>query len=241
MKNRNYKSTKLLIFLFTFIILILKDIFLITISTNAQDVLEVYGEYPVVEELGKGKFEGKKREENLLIPYKIENSYRENAMVEALHFLSGCIYGYSFYYKPGSTLMKTEERFDISLRGQVRAGQVNIKGEGVWNEIYRVKIELLLTPSMEKWLSAFKSNRLRLEEAEGTSDFFTGWEGRSSAYLEALRNLVLISAKKRVSSRPLSIKGDIIIKGNPVFSVGAGRHYCRIQGYVNFIEIITYD
>jgi len=221
-----------------FIVVIFMKLF---ITVAAQDVLLVYGEYPVVEELGKGRFEGTKPPANLLIPYDIEKDYRYNAMVEALHFLSASVYGYTFYYKPGSTLMKTEERFDISLKGQISPHQVNIKGEGVWDGVYRVKIELSVTPSMEKWFSAFKSNRLRLEEAEGTSDFFTGWSGRSNAYLEALRNLVLVSARKRISSRPLSIKGDILVKGNPVFSVGAGRHYCRVQGYVNFIDIITYD
>ena len=25
------------------------------------------------------------------------------------------------------------------------------------------------------------------------------------------------------------------------FSVGAGRHYCKLQGYVNFVEVVTYD
>ena len=54
-------------------------------------------------------------------------------------------------------------------------------------------------------------------------------------------DLVLLSAQKRLSSRPLLMRGDILLKGNPSFAVGAGRHYCRLEGYVNIVEVVTYD
>jgi len=94
---------------------------------------------------------------------------------------------------------------------------------------------------VRSWMSAFKSNTIRLTESEGTSDFAMGWEGRSDAYRDALKNLVLLSARIRLSSKPLIVKGDILLQGGPAFSVGAGRHYCKLQGFVNFVEVVTYD
>jgi len=206
----------------------------------------VFGEYPVVEELGRGAFGSKggrteAEKDSLLIDYDRGTGYREKALLEALHFMSANVYGYRFTYKPGSVLMKREEEFTIELRGELGQDSVNLIADGVYDTIYRVKLEFQLTPSTYKWLLAFTSNTLRLEEAEGTSDFYAGWKGRDTAYREALRNLVLITAKKRFSSKPLILEGDILVKGNPEFSVGAGRYYCKLKGFVNIVKVITYD
>ena len=200
------------------------------------NIIVAYGE----SQLEPGPEQKKPQPPGLLIPYDLTKNKREIATEEALHFLSAMVFGYTFEYKPGSKVMKTEEVFELQLRDSVHMNKVRIIGEGAWRGIYRVRIAYSIDPYTEKWLRAFTSNKLRLEEAEGTSDFFSGWWGRSVAYQDALKNLVLISAKKRYSSRPLSIKGDIILKENPEFNVGAGRWYCRIKGYVNFVEVVTY-
>jgi len=227
------------------IILLLLPVFFILLlcQLSAEEVEQiiVFGEYPVVQELEGGVWDARPAGSAPLIQYERGAEYREKALVEALHFLSANVYGYTFVYKPGSTLMKIEETFDIGLRGEVPGGAAGSRIEGVFNNIYRVKLNFTPTRSVQSWRAAFRTNTIRLAEAEGTSEFFTGWEGRNDAYREALRNLVLVSAKSRVSSKPLLLKGDILVEGTPVFSVGAGRHYCRLQGYVNFVEIITYD
>jgi hypothetical protein len=220
-------------------------IFLTDIPGTAQESVEsivVYGEYPVVEELGEDAFFNRESQRGEhLIEYSLGSNVEDRALIEALHFLNANVYGYSFEYRPGSRLMETEERFDLELRGELEREWINPLAEGVREAVYRVKVELSLTPSMMRWTMAFTSNTLRLQNAEGTSDFYSGWEGRSDAYREALRNLVLVSAKKQLSSRPLLMTGDILLKGNPTFGVGAGRHYCKIEGYVNIVEVITYD
>jgi hypothetical protein len=211
-------------------------------AIEREESIIVYGEYPVKEELGEGSFEV---EEPLLkqplIDYGIGKDVQERAFIEALHFLNANVYGYSFLYKPGSRLLETEELFTLTLKGELDTEIVQPIAEGVRGGVYRVKIEFPLSPSMRKWLTAFTSNTLKLENAEGTSDFYAGWEGRSDAFREALRNLVLVTAKKRLSSKPLVLAGDILLKGNPTFAVGAGRYYCRVEGYVNIVELVTYD
>ena len=157
-----------------------------------------------------------------MIDYSKGGDYKEKAFIDALHILSANIFGYSFIFKPGSKLMKTEETFEIKLKG-------------------RVKIEFNVTPSVKKWISAFHSYNLKLADAEGTSEFFQGWNGRQEAYHNALRNLVLVEAKRQLSSKPLLIKGDILLEGNPKFNVGAGRYYCHLKGWVNMVEVVTYD
>lgn len=212
------------------------------VFADAEETIIIYGEFPVVEEIEDNAFGDEGDIENeALIRYDDGIDYREKALIEAIHFLGANIYGYTFFYKPGSILMKTEEIFEIELKGKIKKEQTVQIGEGVYHNVYRIKLGLKITPSIQKWLAAFHSNKLRLTDAEGTSDFFSGFSGRNDAYREALRNLVLVAAKKRLSSKPLSIKGDILLKDNPTFSVGAGRHYCRIQGFVNFVEVITYD
>jgi hypothetical protein len=213
-----------------------------TLSASEESTIVVYGEYPVVMELGRGKFEQKSSPDiERLFSFEEGGDYRKNARIAGLHFLSANIYGYTFFYRPGSILMKTEETFDLELRGTVNENLVLPLGDGIYNNMYRVKLGFRITSSVEKWLGAFRSNTLRLTDAEGTSDFYAGFNGRGEAYREALRNLVLVAAKKKLSSKPLSLKGDILIVGNPEFAVGAGRHYCRVYGYVNFVEIITYQ
>jgi len=210
-----------------------------TVAWAEEERIVVWGDYPVVEELSfEPRGDG---DTSPLIPYWKGDGYRGKALQEALHLLSANVYGYTFLYKPGSVLMKTEETFDIEIRGMMGMENVHIIGEGVEDNIYRVKIQFQITPSVRRWQTAFHTNTIRLLESEGTSDFYTGWEERSDALLDSLRNLVLIAAKLRLSSRPLLLKGDILIQGNPEFSVGAGRHYCRLNGYVNFVEVITYD
>ena len=211
-------------------------------SYGEDERIIIYGEHPVVIEIEDDGFEDKEADEvPPLIDYKRGEGYKEKAMIEAAHFLNANVYGYNFLYKPGSTLMKTEEVFEINLRGEIGPENLSVLAEGVRNNIYRVKLEFVLTPSVKKWLGVFKSSSMRLTESEGTSEFYTGWEGRSDAYREALRNLVLIAARRKLSSKPMLIKGDILIKGTPQFSVGAGRHYCKLSGYVNFVEVVTYD
>ncbi len=212
------------------------------VFADTEETIVIYGEFPVVEEIEGNAFADEGDiEREALIRYDDGIDYREKALIEAVHFLSANIYGYTFFYKPASILMKTEEIFEIELKGKIREEQTVKIGEGVYNNVYRIKLGLTITPSIQKWLNAFHSNKLRLTDAEGTSDFFSGFSGRSEAYREALRNLVLVAAKKRLSSKPLSIKGDILLKNNPSFSVGAGRYYCKIKGFVNFVEVITYD
>jgi hypothetical protein len=209
----------------------------------ADERIIVFGEYPVVEELGGGRFgeEGSKAPREPFIMYEKGADYSAKARAEALHFLDANVYGYTFSYRPGSALMKTEEVFQIQLRGKVPEGAVIEIGNGVVDTIYRVKLGFDTTSSVQSWRAAFRSNTIRLTESEGTSDFYMGWEGRSDAYRDALKNLVLISARNRLSSKPLIVKGDILVDGNPSFSVGAGRHYCKLQGFVNFVEVVTYD
>lgn len=240
MKSGSVMKSSMKRFLFSFTILFLFGS--IYPLGHASEKIVVFGEYPVAEEI-KDEALSRERASSAppLIMYGNGKDYREKALIEGTHFLNASVYGYTFYYKPGSFLMKTEEVFDVALRGEVTASSRYQIGEGVYNAIYRVKLEFPLNPSVERWLSAFHSNTLRLTEAEGTSDFYSGWEGRSDAYREALRNLVLVAAKKRLSSRPLSLKGDILLTGTPSFSVGAGRHYCKIQGFVNVTQVITYD
>ena len=221
-------------------------IYLVTVGQGAaQDTEEsivVYGEYPVREELGENAFPPREQAQTEpLIDYAVGSGYEDRALIEALHFLNANVYGYSFVYKPGSRLLENEEVFNIVLRGELKPDWVQPVADGVRNNVYRIKIELPITPSMQRWTAAFASNQLRLQDAEGNSDFYTGWEGRSDAYREALRNLVLVSAQKQLSSKPLLIEGDILLKGNPTFNVGAGRHYCRIEGYVKIIQVVTYD
>jgi hypothetical protein len=211
-------------------------------SHGEDERIIVHGEHPVVIEIEDDGFEDEDVDEAPpLIDYKGGEGYKEKALIEAAHFLNANVYGYTFLYKPGSTLMKTEEVFALDMRGEIGMENLSIHGEGVRNNVYRVKLEFVLTPSVKKWLGVFNTSNMRLTESEGTSEFNTGWEGRSDAYREALRNLVLIAAKRKLSSKPMLIKGDILIKGTPQFSVGAGRHYCKISGYVNFVEVVTYD
>lgn len=212
-------------------------------SVSGAERIVVFGEYPVVLELGSGRFGGEEGKTPAVpfIEYGKGSGYREKAMIEARHFLDAGVYGYTFAYRPGSSLMKTEESFTLELKGNVPREAARQIGEGVEENVYRVKLGFDPTPSVSAWRSAFRTNTIRLTDAEGTSEFAMGWEGRSDAYRDALKNLVLVAARIRLSSRPLLMKGDILIEGNPVFSVGAGRYYCRLQGYVNFIEIVTYD
>jgi len=210
-------------------------------SDTAGDVITVYGEYPAVEELGKGRFQEVETKKSLLINYGLGKSTEDKALVEALHFLSANVYGYTFTYRPGSRLMKTEEQFSIALKGQIQKSNVEQVVGGVRETVYRVKLVFRITPSALRWISAFRSNTLRSVEAEGTSDFYTGWEGRNDALREALRNLVLVSAKKKLYSKPILIEGDILLDGMPEFSVGAGRYYCKVRGYVNMVNVVTYD
>jgi hypothetical protein len=210
-------------------------------TVSGEEMIVVYGEYPVVKEIGKGRFAAREQTgPAVLLSFEDEEDYTENARVLALHFLSANVYGYDFIYRPGSALMKREEVFDIALRGRVNEGLVLPLGDGVYGGMYRMKLGLRVTPSVEKWLAAFRTNNLRLTDADGTSDFYAGYSGMDAAYTEALKNLVLVAAKTKLSSKPLLLRGDILMAGNPEFSVGAGRHYCVVKGYVNFVEVVTY-
>jgi hypothetical protein len=224
-----------------FIFLFLTAVVHASDSFELEESIVVYGEYPVEEELGEGRFTGREPQTQPLIDYSKGKNVQERAFIEALHFLNANVYGYSFYYQPGSMLLETEELFTLTLKGELDTEGVQPIAEGVRGNVYRVKVEFRVSPSMRKWLTAFTSNTLRLEDAEGTSDFYAGWDGRSDAFREALRNLVLVTAKKRLSSKPLIMAGDILLKGNPTFAVGAGRYYCRVEGYVNIVELVTYD
>ena len=105
------KITWILLFLFSAAIVLYSE---------SHQTLIIYGEYPVVMDLGEGIFERRNVEtESFLIEYENGDGYKEKAFIEALHFINANVFGYSFIYRPGSILMKTEETFDIELRGRI--------------------------------------------------------------------------------------------------------------------------
>ena len=163
-----------------------------SVLQGADDqTIVVHGEYPAISELNEGRFvEERASESEPLISYDNGTDYKEKAFIAAIHFLSANIYGYTFFYQPSSKLMQQEEVFELELKGNIQNEQVFTIGEGVYNNLYRVKVEFRITPSVEKWLGAFHSNNLRLIDADGTSEFYTGFSGRSDAYRDALKNLV---------------------------------------------------
>ena len=83
---------------------ILVIIILLSVSTvqgaNGRKIV-VHGEYPVIDELGEGRFfENEVSDNELLIAYDEGKDYKEKAFIAATHFLCANIYGYTFFYQP---------------------------------------------------------------------------------------------------------------------------------------------
>ena len=137
-------------FLIPFILMFFQPVFsddLVKYSPEIPDKIIVYGEYPVIEEIKKGFGSNSERrnhpdvsESQPLIDYSKGRDYKEKALIDALHILSANIFGYNFIFKPGSKLMKTEETFEIKLKGRIDKDAVAKVAEGVFDKVYRVKI-----------------------------------------------------------------------------------------------------
>ncbi|HNZ26520.1 MAG TPA: hypothetical protein PLG34_09135 [Spirochaetota bacterium] len=197
-----------------------------------QNFIQIYGEGPY----GRHpvKFDAKIYTKTDAILY---------AKREIFEFLSGMIYGYNFTYKVENKINKTKGFFDITPIGRINEKDPNLTLSQVEESqiSLRIQAEYRLSDSQKKYMSGFKSVLSKMGGGESSESWANDWSARLDVYKDALENTILNGAKKTIKSRPLYVKGKILLEDSPKFFIKSGEWRCIVKAHLMILNASYID
>jgi|GEM_PF-1270906 len=94
-----------------------------------------------------------------------------------------------------------------------------------------------LSEDQKYYIKGFQSSLAKMSMGEAKGSWLEEWDTRLKIYKDALRNAVLNEAKRRLKSRPLYIKGKILLIESPRFFMVSGEWVARVKIHVIILEV----
>jgi len=197
-----------------------------------QNFIQIYGEGPY----GRHpvKFDAKVYTKTDAVMY---------AKREIFEFLSGMIYGYNFTYKVENKINNTKGYFDIAPIGKINEKDPNLTLSQVEESqiSIRIQAEYRLSENQKKYMSGFKSVLSKMAGGESSESWADDWSKRLEVYKNALENTILNAARKSIKSRPLYVKGKILLEDSPKFFIKSGEWRCIIKAHIMILDASYID
>jgi hypothetical protein len=161
---------------------------------------------------------------------------------EIIEFLSGMIYGYTFTYKVENKNNNSNGYFELLPISHIKNTDKNIQLNQYQEKSDELKIQALykLNSGQKSYLAGFQSSTANMSMGEATLSSIASWEKRIETYNLAIKNAVLNKAKEKYKSRPYILKGKILLKENPVFSIISGDWRAIVKIHIN-IDYANFD
>lgn len=224
LKLSEYNNMK---FLFIFIITLLYCSLSFT-SEIYQNYVQAYGEGPLGQYL-TGLDTVRYTEEDAV----------EYAREEIMEFLSGMIYGYNFIYKVENKINNTKGYFDLIPIARLKNTDKNISLTQLQEKGDSLKIQALYRLSLDQksYLKGFQSSLAKMSIGESSGSWVDKWDKRLDVYKDALKNAIFNEARKRYKSRPLFIKGKLLLIKSPLIMINSGQWKVRVKVHVIIKEV----
>jgi len=152
------------------------------------------------------------------------------AKTEVLEFLSGMVFGYNFTYKVENPLNKSQGYFDLKNIVIIKEDR-NLTLTQLEESQISIRIQALyrLNENQKSYIRGFGSSIAKNSFGTSSDTWVASWDKRFEVYKDALRNAVLNGAKKNIKSRPLFIKGKILLAESPKFRVLSGEWNATVK------------
>lgn len=214
-------------FLIIILIIICQSAFSNQIHKN---YVQVYGEGPI------GQY---------LLGFEKETYTKEDAVNyardEVMEFLSGMVYGYKFVYKVENKITGQEGFFDLIPLAVLKFDKKIIRLTQLEQSDFSIRIQAVYRMSVDQktYMEAFKSSIADTSMGTAEDEMYKGWKTRLDVYKNALQNSVLNEARKKIKSRPLYIKGKLLLQESPKITIISGKWHVLVRVNV-IIQDVSY-
>ncbi len=156
------------------------------------------------------------------------------AKKEIMEFLSGMIYGYSFVYKVENNITHSKGFFDLTSLAKINEKDKNLSLRQIEKSDMSIRLQAIyrLNDDQKSYIRGFQSSLAKMSMGEASESWVNTWDKRLEVYKKALRDSVLNEARKKYKSRPLYIKGKLLLKENPVFIIVSGEWKVRVEVHI---------
>ena len=211
-----------------FIIIALFYVNILFANDIYQNYVQAYGEGPI------GQY---------LIGFETMRYSKENAVEfareEIMEFLSGMIYGYNFVYKVENKINNTKGYFDLIPIAKLKNTDKNISLSQFEKKDEALKIQALYRLSMDQkiYFQGYPPHGPRGGTDESADSNSNSWGNSLDVFKKAIKNAVFNEARRRYKSRPLFIKGKLLLKESPLISLVSGKWRVRVKAHVFIIDV----
>lgn len=152
------------------------------------------------------------------------------AKSEIMEFLSAMIYGYTFTYKVENTVSNIEGYFDLEKIADMQHTDPNITLRQLEekSDAIRIQATYRLGEDQKHYIRAYQSLSACMSMGEAEGPIIDKWESRLDVYKEAIKAAVLNEARNRLKSRPLLIKGRLLLQESPRIYLISGNWRVRV-------------
>lgn len=213
-------------------------LFAINISLCASE----YSDYVLVFDQNENTKQGEiSKDENLNIKAN-DKELHESALKDALYYISGVIYGYTYEYKPPFKPLNIKEYFNIVPRVILSAKDIEIYLKEQWkdsNKIY-FRFGFKLNEKQDAAYKVWSASNFKEIKSEGQAALAKDPQGKD-AFLNGVKECVLKYLKTKLAYRPSRAEGylsllsfpKIFLRGQDIFaSVLIKINTNRIDGYI---------
>ena len=97
-----------------------------------------------------------------------------------------------------------------------------------------------LTKDQKTYLEGFRSSIAKMSSGASQNPRFDDWKIRIETYKEAIRDSILNAAKRKYKSRPLLLKGKVLLNENPRIILVSGNWKVIVKTHI-IITDVTYQ
>jgi hypothetical protein len=172
-------------------------------------------------------------------------AYAAKKIRETAPFLiEGMAYGWEFSYTPSDIGRSVAEQFSFQPFRTLTEGEIaGIEYTDPREKNNRVScwVDFSLNESVARIKAQWNSASYRKIKGRGLAPLTDGFDGIKQAASDALKNAVRQYARGLEKNKPKEITGNVIIVGNPVIGLNAGRYQVELEFYLELKEIVPYS
>ena len=184
------------------------------------------------------------------IEKRVPDQEKLDALLEEMQTVfSGMVYGWAFQYRPAAPERTVPEYLDVTPLGRI----VGTTGDAKTARALAVATRTdeatgILTVTFRYYLQPYEAARrqawgsFNLDQANGTgkAKAVDRLESRLDALRQAVKEAVRNLLRPRVYNKPQEVKGEVLLREVPRYSLQSGQYVCSARFQVRILNIREY-
>lgn len=166
-------------------------------------------------------------------PHDFKNVQEEavkQLLDEARWILSGMIYGFNFYYVPGSSELQIEDTFELEPLSLIPKGDEKLKVEQVLGDYSTLTVQFVywMDDYQKKRVYQYGGNRYSPAGGRGSAAIYEPG-ARMQSMKEAIKQALREDLRTQYYSRPRKISGFLTFSHSPLIRIGSGSYTSSVR------------